>query len=163
MLKTIISGTGAYIPDVVRLNEDFLNDDFYEEGGKPVNSPTHLVIEKFHKITGIRERRYVPSHLISSDIAAEAGRQALNDSGIDPETLDQIIVAHNFGDITHDSNQSQNVPSLANRVKHKLRINNPDCIGYDVVCGCPGWVQGLIQTEAYFKAGMANKILLIGT
>jgi 3-oxoacyl-[acyl-carrier-protein] synthase III len=163
MLRSVITGTGAYIPDVIRLNEDFLNDKFYEENGLPIANPSELIIEKFHQITGIRERRYVPQQLNASDMAAEAGLQAVEDSGIDPETLDQIIVAHNFGDVAYQSMQSQNVPSLANRVKNRLGIKRPECIGYDILCGCPGWVQSLIQTEAYFKAGMARKVLLVGT
>lgn len=163
MFTSVITGTGAYIPNVIRSNEDFLNSKFYEENGSPIETPPDLIIEKFRKITGIRQRRYVPDTLKASDMAAEAGRQALSDSGIDPETLDQIIVAHNFGDVAYNSLQSQNVPSLASRVKHQLGIRRPDCIGYDILFGCPGWVQSLIQSEAYFKAGMAKKVLLIGT
>jgi len=44
-----------------------------------------------------------------------------------------------------------------------LGIKRPECIAYDIVVGCPGWVQSLIQTDAYFKAGMAKKALLIGS
>jgi 3-oxoacyl-[acyl-carrier-protein] synthase-3 len=91
-----------------------------------------------------------------------AGRQALSDSGIDPETLDQIVVAHNFGDVACGSTQSQNVPALAARVKHILGIRRPECIAYDILAGCPGWVHCLIQSHAWFRAGMAKKVLLIG-
>jgi 3-oxoacyl-[acyl-carrier-protein] synthase-3 len=163
MAKTLITGTGAYMPEVVQMNESFVNGTFYEENGVPVQNSSHLVVEKFRKITGIRERRYVPQHLTASDIAAQAGNEALISSGIDPETLDQVIVAHNFGDVAHNSRQSQNVPSLASKVKHILGIQNPSCICYDVLVGCPGWVHGLIQSHAYFKAGMAKKILLVGS
>ncbi len=163
MLKSIITGTGAYIPDTIQQNDDFINDIFYGENGQPAENSSQLIIEKFRKITGIRERRYVPEHLNASDIAAESGREALLDSGIDPETLDQIIVAHNFGDVAFEGRQSQNVPSLANRVKNLLGVRNPSCVAYDILFGCPGWVHSLIQTEAYFKAGMAKKVLLIGT
>lgn len=162
MLKSVITGTGAYIPEIIRSNEYFMDDRFYGENKLPIDGPTKLIIEKFQKITGIRERRYIPDHLNVSDIAARAGLQALSDSGIDPETLDQVIVAHNFGDIAFQNRQSQNVPSLASKVKHALGIRRSQCIAYDILFGCPGWVQSLIQSEAYFKAGMAKKILLIG-
>lgn len=162
MLKSVIIGTGACIPDVIKLNEDFANEVFYDESGTPVANSVQGTIDKFSKITGIRERRYAPDHLNTSDIAAEAARQALADSGIDPETLDQIIVAHNFGDVTPASFRSQNVPSIASRVKNILGIRQPECVGYDILFGCPGWVQSLIQADAYFKAGMAKRILLIG-
>ena len=163
MFKSVITGTGTYIPGKVQLNENFLEGSFYEESGLPVASSPEVIIEKFRKITGIVERRYVPAGLNASDIAAEAGRAALLDSGVDPETIDQIIVAHNFGDIADGSLQSQNVPALACRVKHLLGIQNPSCIGYDILVGCPGWVHSLMVSDAYFKAGMARKTLLIGT
>jgi len=163
MSTSVITGTGAYIPGKIQLNEDFSNNTFFEEGGIPLTNTADVIIEKFRKITGIRERRYVSSQVKASDMAVEAGRQALADSGIDPETLDQIVIAHNFGDVACGSNQSQNVPSLACRVKHLLGIANPECIAYDVLVGCPGWVHAVIQSHAWFKAGMAKKVLLIGT
>jgi 3-oxoacyl-[acyl-carrier-protein] synthase-3 len=163
MLKSIITGTGAYIPGIIQMNEDFLNDTFYEENGSKIANSPESVIEKFKKITGIRERRYVPQHLNASDIAFEAAKEALWDSGIDPESLDQVIVSHNFGDVAHNGMQSQNVPSLASKVKNMLGIARPECIAYDVLFGCPGWIHSMIQATAYFKAGMASRVLLIGT
>ncbi len=162
MSRSVITGTGACIPERILENKDFEQNRFYDEKGRPLTDNTELIIEKFRKITGISERRYVPEGINTSDIAAEAGNQALINSGIDPETLDQIVVAHNFGDVTHGSLQSQNVPTLASRVKHILGIARPECIAYDVLVGCPGWVHSLIQSHAWFKAGMAKKVLLIG-
>jgi 3-oxoacyl-[acyl-carrier-protein] synthase-3 len=162
MLTSVLTGTGAYIPGEIHLNKDFAGHSFFEESGLPLTHAPETVIEKFRKITGIRERRYVSGQLNTSDIAAMAGRQALSDSGIDPETLDQIVVAHNFGDVAYGSTQSQNVPALAARVKHILGIRRPQCIAYDILAGCPGWVHSLIQSHAWFRAGMAKKVLLIG-
>ncbi len=163
MIKSVITGTGAYIPEDVQLNEDFDRHAFFGKDGLALESSPKIIIEKFSKITGISERRYIDNDLNASDIAMEAGKEALQDSGINPESLDQIVVSHNFGDVSFGSMQSQNVPSLACRVKHMLGIKNPQCIAYDVLVGCPGWVHSLILSEAWFKAGMAKKILLIGT
>lgn len=162
MPQSVITGTGACIPERILLNEDFIQNAFYDEKGNPLAESPPGIIEKFRKITGIRERRYVTDNINASDISAEAGRLALEDSGIDPETLDQVVVSHNFGDVAHGSLQSQNIPTLASRVKHKLGIARPECIAYDVLVGCPGWVHSLIQSHAWFKAGMAKKVLLIG-
>lgn len=162
MSKSVITGTGACIPERTLLNEDFIKHTFYDEKGVPLTESAENIIEKFRKITGIRERRYVPDDINASDIAAEAGRLALEDSGTDPETLDQIVVSHNFGDVAHGSLQSQNIPTLASRVKHSLGITRPECIAYDILVGCPGWVHSLIQSHAWFKAGMSKKVLLIG-
>jgi 3-oxoacyl-[acyl-carrier-protein] synthase-3 len=54
------------------------------------------------------------------------------------------------------------VPSLAARIKHLLRIKNPNCVAYDVLFGCPGWIEGTVQAAAFMKAGMAKKCLVIG-
>ena len=91
-----------------------------------------------------------------------AAEKAIKDAGIDPETLDYIILAHNFGDVKSGSIQSDILPCLAARVKNILKIKNPKCVAYDILFGCPGWVEGVIQGQAYIKAGMAKKCLVIG-
>ncbi|SDC80330.1 3-oxoacyl-ACP synthase III family protein [Niabella drilacis] len=160
---SIITGSGAYIPNEICKNDAFKSSTFYDATGAPITADASVVIDKFRSITGINERRYAPAHINASDMAAAAGWQALTDSSIDPETLDQIVVAHNFGDVTHGTVQSQNVPALANNVKHILGISRPECIAYDVLVGCPGWLHTVIQSHAWFTAGMARKVLLIGT
>ncbi len=160
---SLITGTGAYIPNKILKNTDFLSHTFYGPSGQPLLTPTASIIEKFKNITGIAERRYAPSHINAADMAAIAGWQALINSDIDPETLDQIVVAHNFGNVAYDTIQSQNVPSLSCRVKHILGINRPECIAFDVMAGCPGWLHAVIQSHAWFTAGMAQRVLLIGS
>jgi 3-oxoacyl-[acyl-carrier-protein] synthase-3 len=121
-----------------------------------------VVAEKFLEITGIQERRYVTDNLLASDIASIAAKKAIEDAKIDPETLDYIIFAHNFGNVKQGAIQTDILPSLASRVKHDLKIKNPKCVAYDILFGCPGWVEGVIQAQAYIKAGMAKKCLVIG-
>lgn len=161
--RTTITGTGSYIPTEKITNADFTVHNFYAEDTKRIETPPAEVVEKFRQITGIAERRYASTNLNASDIATIAAEEAIADSGIDPETIDQIILAHNFGNVQKHSIQSDAVPALASRVKHNLKIKNPRCIAYDILFGCPGWVQGLIQADAFFKAGIAQKALVIGT
>ncbi len=162
MRNTIIKGTGKYIPTRVIPNEYFLNTEFYDESGNIIEGDTHEIIKKFEKITGIKERRYVTDNLVASDIGYFAAKDALDSSGIDPESLDYIIFAHNFGDIRHDNRHTDLVPSLASRVKHKLQIINPGTIAYDLPFGCPGWLQGMIQANYFLQAGDAKRALIIG-
>ena len=161
--KTIISGTGSYIPTEIVTNKDFTVHSFYAEDSLRIETPPQEVVDKFKQITGIGERRYARTDLNSSDIGALAARLAIEDSGIDPESLDQIIVAHNFGNVIKHTIQTDAVPSLANRIKNVLNIRNPNCVAYDLLFGCPGWVQGVIHADAFFKAGVARKALVIGT
>ena len=163
MLRSVITGSGCYIPPFVQTNQDFAEHAFYNADGTPLPIEPAEIVSKFKKITGIEERRYTTDDLTASLIGVAAARQAIADSAIDPETLDQIIVAHNFGNVIKDTIQTAAVPSLAAQLKHELGIRNPNCIAYDILFGCPGWLQGLIQADAFFKAGIAKKVLVVGT
>jgi 3-oxoacyl-[acyl-carrier-protein] synthase III len=157
------TGVGSYIPNKVEKNSDFQQHEFLYEDGSSFEQSNTVIIEKFKAITGIAERRYIHSELNNSDIAYLAANSALEDAGIDPEDLDYLIVAHNYGDVLHNDVQSDTVPSLASRVKHKLRIKNPRCVAYDILFGCPGWVEAVIQAKAFIQSGMAKKCLVIGS
>ena len=64
--------------------------------------------------------------------------------------------------MTHGQSQGDTLPSLATRVKHHLRIKNSKCVAYDILFGCPGWIEGVIQANAFIKSGIAKKCLVIG-
>ena len=157
-----ITGTGSYIPLLTKKNSDFLNTNFLNTDGTAFKVSNEVIIKKFKSITGIEERRYAKDHHNTSDLAFFAAEKAIKDAEIDQETIDYIIVAHNFGDIKHETKQSDSLPSLASRVKFNLGIKNPNCVCYDIIFGCPGWIEGVIQAYAFIKAGMAKKCLVIG-
>ena len=161
-IHSVIIGTGSYIPSVRIKNEDFLNNEFYDASGYKLEKSNREIIDRFLSITTIEERRYVTDNLVTSDIAYFAAKEAIASANIDQETLDHIIVAHNFGDIKYDNKRTDIVPSLAARVKYKLGIENPNTVAYDVTFGCPGWLQGIIQADYYIKSGDAKKVLVIG-
>ncbi len=157
-----ITGSGSYIPTEIVSNKNFSQHVFLNDDGTPFPHPNDIVAEKFLEITGIQERRYVTDDLQTSDIAFIAAKKAIEDAKIDLETLDYIIFAHNFGNVKKGAIQTDSLPSLATRVKFDLRIKNPKCVAYDMLFGCPGWVEGVIQAQAFIKAGMAKKCLVIG-
>ena len=157
-----ITGSGSYLPEIVVSNLDFGKHQFMNEDGTPFAYSNETVIGKFKGITGIDERRYAEPSVITSDMAYLASEKAIKNAGIDPELLDYIIVAHNFGDIKSGTIQSDALPCLAARVKNKLQIQNPKCVAFDILFGCPGWIEGMLQAYALIKSGMANKCLVIG-
>ncbi|GGK33415.1 3-oxoacyl-ACP synthase [Yeosuana aromativorans] len=157
-----ITGTGSYIPDTIEKNEDFNQHTFLNTDGTPIKNENAVIIEKFKAITGIVERRYAKDDLTASDLGFFAAEKAIANANIDREELDYIIVAHNFGDVKQNTIQSDILPCLASRVKHSLRIKNPKCVAYDILFGCPGWIEGVIQAQAFIKAGIAKKCLVIG-
>lgn len=162
-LNTIITGTGSYIPTEVVTNPDFAENKFYGTDNVQFDISHEEISEKFRAITGIQERRYVSADLQSSDMAFFAAQKAIEDANIDPEELDQIIVAQDFGDIIKGTIQTDTLPSLASRVKHKLQIRNTKCVAYDLIFGCPGWIQGVIHADSFIRNGIAKKCLVIGT
>ena len=124
-----------------------------------MNAELLAVLDHFEKEKGIKREDLMDA---VNEALVVAAKKAIDNAGIDKETLDYIIVAHNYGDVKHGSVQSDTVPSIATRVKHNLKIQNPTCVGYDVLFGCPGWVEGMIQAYAFIKAGIAKKCLVIG-
>ena len=160
--RTVIAATGSHIPAVRVPNEHFLQHDFRGPDGKKIDKTNAEIVQQFEAITGIRERRYVTDDLVTSDIALDAARKALDSSGIDRESLDAIIVAHNFGDVRAGTAHSDQVPALAARVKAGLKIKTPHTVAWDLVFGCPGWLQGVIQADAMIRAGDAKRVMIIG-
>jgi 3-oxoacyl-[acyl-carrier-protein] synthase-3 len=162
MHRTVVVGTGSHIPSVVVPNDYFLHHEFHGPDNKPIARSNAEILKQFEAITGIRERRYVPDDLVTSDIAFDAARNALQSSGIDGEQLDYIIAAHNFGDVRAGSVRSDFVPAIAARVKNKLEIENPRTVAVDVVFGCPGWLQGVIWADSMIRAGDIKRAMVIG-
>lgn len=157
-----IIGVGNYIPSKTITNLFFDKHHFLDESGHTLKQDNTTIADKLKEITGIEERRYANNDQITSDLGFIAAQSAIEDSGIDPETLDYIIFAHNFGDVRFGTIQSDMVPSLASRVKHLLKIKNNSCVAYDVLFGCPGWIEGVIQANAFIKSGIAKRCLVIG-
>lgn len=157
-----IIGIGNCIPSETIDNLFFNDHIFLDDQGILLKDDNASLTEKLKKITGIEERRYASRDQVTSDLGVIAAKAAIEDSGIDPETLDYIIFAHNFGDVQYGTVQSDMVPSLAARVKHLLKIENNFCVAYDVLFGCPGWIEGVIQANAFIKAGIAKRCLIIG-
>jgi len=161
-MKSKIIGVGNYIPSETITNLFFDKHIFLNEQGENLKEENSVITSKLKKITGIEERRYASNDQVTSDLGFIAAKNAIENSKIDPETLDYIIFAHNFGDIKSGTIQSDAVPSLASRVKHLLQIKNNFCVGYDLLFGCPGWIEGVIQANAFIKSGIAKRCLVIG-
>ncbi len=160
MTNAIITRTGSYIPTLRIPNKDFLNNDFYAANGTKLEKSNVDIIGKFEQITCISERRYVTKGLNTSDIAFYAAKAALD--GVDKESLDCIIVGQNVGDVRADNTRSDMIPTIAARVKHRLEIENPYTIAFDIPFGCPGWLHGMTLADYYIKSGDAKKVLVIG-
>lgn len=162
MISAVIKSTGSYIPEVLVPNSMFLQHEFFENGLK-LTKKTEDIIGKFKTITGISERRYARNDQLASDLGILAAKAAIEEGSIDVETIDYIIVAHNFGDVKFGTNRIDMLPALSSKIKAGLKIANPACVAYDLPFGCPGWVEGIIQANYFIKSGDAKRCLVIGT
>jgi len=161
-IKAEIIGIGSYIPTKIVSNSYFLDWEFYDPSGKKFDTPNEIIIEKFKAITGIEERRWLEDDMVASDMAVIAAQRALDDSGINPDDLDYIITATNFGDVEKDNSFSDIMPAVASRIKDGLKLANPKAIAFDIIYGCPGWLQGLIMANQFMKAGDAKYAMIVG-
>ncbi len=161
--RSVIVGSGSYLPQDIRPNSFFEKCEFYNPDGTRFPAEGKDIVRKFKAITGIEARTVLDSKMVNSDMGAIAAKRAIDDAGIDSESIDQIIVAHNFGDVAGNNTVPQLMPTLASKIKNKLGILNENCIPYDIIFGCPGWVQAMIQADVYIKSGYAKTCLVIGT
>jgi len=162
-IYSYIKSTGSYIPSRNIENEKFLNNKFYHSDGTVYDLLNEEIIRNFVEITAIRERRYVAEHVVNSDIAYFAAKNAIESGNVDKESIDYIIYAHNFGDIKSGLHRIETVPPLAAKLKHKLEIKNPKTIAYDIIFGCPGWILGVIQADYYIRSGDAKRCLVVAS
>ncbi|MBN2419964.1 MAG: ketoacyl-ACP synthase III [Deltaproteobacteria bacterium] len=160
MPNSIITGTGCYIPTRRIENSYFLNSEFFTAGHEKMTKANEDIVNKLQEITCIKERRWVTDDLVTSDMAYQAARDALN--GQDGEDLDYIIVGHNYGDIKAGTTRVDICPSIAARVKHLLGIKNPYTVAYDIPFGCPGWLHGMTIADYYIRSGDVKKVMVIG-
>ncbi len=160
--KSKILGTGSMIPDMLVPNSRFESNEFYTRDGVKIERSGKEIVEKLEAITGIRERRYVPFDQDSIGLMTEASRLAVADAGLDVNELSGIIVAHNAGNMIPQTGVFHTVPNLAASLKNALDCTNHDCFAYDILFGCPGWIQGVIQAHQTIRSGDARHVLVTG-
>lgn len=134
-----IIGTGSYVPDTIYTNE-------YLETIVPTNS------QWIYENVGIRERRIASPDQATSDLAANAGRNAIENAGLTPEDIDLIIVATCTPD--------RKAPSTAAFVQHKLHAVN--AAAFDITAVCSGFLFGMSVASQYIASGVYNNVLIIG-
>ncbi|HNS04438.1 MAG TPA: beta-ketoacyl-ACP synthase III [Candidatus Saccharicenans sp.] len=134
-----IRSTGVYLPDRVLTNADL---------EKMVDTSDEWITTR----TGIKERRMASKEQVTSDLAVNAARMALERGGLKAEDIDLILVATNTPDTIF--------PATACWVQKKLGIKETPA--FDLEAGCTGLLYALIVAEGLILSGTARRILLIG-
>ena len=139
MPHSVILGTGAYAPQRVLTNADL---------EKMVATNSAWIVSR----TGIEERRIASDEEATSDLAAEAARQALSFARVNPEQIDMIVVATVTGDTP--------TPSCAAFVQAKLGAVN--AFAFDVGAACAGSLYALAIADQFIRSGAVRYALIIG-
>ncbi len=140
MLKARITGTGLYVPKKVLTNFDI---------EKMVDTSDEWIRER----TGIRERRIAAKEEAASDLALMASNEALKSAGLKARKLDLIIVATISSDML--------LPSTACILQH--RIGAKKAAAFDVNATCSGFIYALSTADAYIRAGIYERVLVVGS
>ncbi len=137
--RSRITGTGSYLPDRVVTNHDLAQ--FVDTSD-----------EWIQKRVGIRERRFAADGQASSDMAAEAARNALKAAGLTAADIDMIIVGTITGDMP--------LPACAAFVQQKLGCR--DIPAFDIAAACAGFIFALSVGDSFVRSGVARNVLAIG-
>jgi 3-oxoacyl-[acyl-carrier-protein] synthase-3 len=137
--RSRILGTGHFLPPGVRTNADL---------SRMVDTSDEWITER----TGIKERRIAPDGMVTSDMAAAAGKFALEAAGLDASQLDMIIVGTVTGDMP--------MPATAAFVQQKLGAGT--CPAFDLSAACAGFIYGLSIADQFISTGRMKHVLVIG-
>ncbi len=139
VLRSVIAGCGAYLPERVLTNEEL--------AGK-VDTTDEWIVKR----TGIRQRHIAADGEMTSDLALAAGRSALKDAGIAPEEIDIIVLATATPDETF--------PATATTVQHAIGMING--AAFDVQAVCSGFIYALNVADNFIRLGQAKTALVVG-
>jgi 3-oxoacyl-[acyl-carrier-protein] synthase-3 len=134
-----ITGLGCYVPERIVTNDEL---------AKLVDTNDEWIRER----TGIRERRIAADEQALTDLALPAARRALEMAGVEPSSVDLVVVATVTPDMAF--------PSASAIIADKLGM--PDAAAYDLSAGCTGFVYAIAQAYAALASGMAKRALVVG-
>jgi 3-oxoacyl-[acyl-carrier-protein] synthase-3 len=132
-----LAGIGSYAPPQVVTNADLAR----------LGCDPEWIVER----SGIRERRHAPPEMATSDLAAAAGRAAIDHAGVAAGDIDLLVV----GTFTPD----MCIPSTACIVQEKLGLDAP---AMDVTAACAGFAYALVTAAQFLAAGSSRLALVVG-
>jgi acyl-CoA:acyl-CoA alkyltransferase len=139
-----ITGTGRYLPDEIWTSEMVeARVDRHSEGW---SIPKDII----RMATGVSERRYAADGVTSSELAARAGRQALDVAGLEPSAIDVVIFASASQDVAE--------PATANILQASLACDRAAVM--DVKNACNSFLNGLDVAQSFIETGRAERVLV---
>ena len=144
-LYSRVIGTGSYLPADRVTNQD-LADRLAKQG---VETSDEWIVAR----TGIHARHFAAADETTSELALHASRSAIEAAGIDPESIDLIIVATSTPDFVF--------PSTACLLQNKLGIKNGGA-AFDIQAVCSGFAYAVATADSFIRGGMNRTALVVG-
>lgn len=139
-INAIITGVGGYVPDYILNNEEL---------SRMVDTNDEWITTR----VGIKERRILTQEgLGTSYLARKAAKQLIQKTGVDPDTIDALIVTTTTPDYKF--------PSTASIVLGKLGLKN--AFAFDFSAACCGFLYSLDVAASMIQSGRYKKIIVIG-
>lgn len=135
-----IIGTGGYLPEKILTNHDL---------AQMVDTSDDWIFSR----TGIRERHIAADNQTTSDLAFQAAQRAIEMAGVDPQSIDLIIVATTTPDVVF--------PSTACILQEKLGIKSGGP-AFDLQAVCSGFVYALATADQFIRGGQSQCALVVG-
>lgn len=139
MIRSVVQGCGAYLPERVVTNDEL---------ARTLETSDEWIRQR----TGIRQRHIAADGEFTSHLAIEASQRALDHAGIGVADLDLIVLATATPDETF--------PATATRVQAALGMTRG--AAFDVQAVCAGFVYGVSVADSLLKNGVASTALVIG-
>ena len=139
-INAVITGVGGYVPDYVLTNEEL---------SRMVDTNDEWIMTR----VGIKERRILTEEgLGTSYMARKAAKQLIQKTGVDPDSIDALIVATSTADYHY--------PSTASIVIGKLGLKN--AFAFDFWAACCGFIYTLDVAATMIQSGRYKRIIVIG-
>jgi 3-oxoacyl-[acyl-carrier-protein] synthase-3 len=139
MIRSIVEGCGAYLPERVMTNEEL---------ARKVDTSDEWIVQR----TGIHSRHIAADGEFTSHLAIKAADQALSRAGVKAADLDLMVLA--------TATPDQTFPATATKVQATLGMNRG--AAFDVQAVCSGFIYALAVADNMIKGGMAGSALVIG-
>ena len=140
IVRTVVKGCGAYLPERVLTNHDL---------ARMIDTSDQWIIER----TGIKERHIAADGELTSTMGVAAAQRALADAGMDASDIDLIVLA--------TSTPDQTFPATAVTIQAELGITRG--AAFDIQAVCSGFVFALSTADNYLKGGQFKRALVIGS
>ena len=138
-IRSVVLGCGSYLPQRILTNAEL---------ARRIDTSDQWIVQR----TGIRQRHIAAEGEFTSHLAIKAARAALEDAGVEAQTIDLIVLATSTPDNTF--------PATAVAVQCGLGINHG--AAFDLQAVCSGFVFALATADNFLRSGSYKRALVIG-